>query len=891
MASSRIKGITIELNGDTTKLTDAIKKAEREINNASRSMRDIDKLLKLDPKNTELLTQKQKALTDAIEATKDKLSQEKEALEQLKNGPQTEQTIAQQEALSREIVDTEQHLRSLENEYKQFGSVAQQQAKVAADAMKATGEKIQKAGQGMYDVGSTLTRNVTAPIVAGSAVAIKSYAEVDKTMTLANKTMNNSAEEAKALNDAMKQAAMNSTFGMSDAASAALNFARAGLDASEAAAAMAPAMNLAAGEGGNLDTVSAGLVATINGFNGSFEESARYADVFANACNNSALDVDSLANSMSIAAPVFKSAGYSVEDVAVYMGAMADGGIEANVAANALKTGLARLVSPAKQGKVWLEKLGISVTNADGSMKDSVTVQSELHDAFSKLSESEQLAAASAIFGKNQMANWLTLIGTAPGRIDELNGKVRQVGTTSEMADAMMSGFGGSLEKLKSSTDVAVESFGEALAPTISKLAESLQSAVDWFNSLDDSQKEAIAKAAMVVAAIGPILMVVGKLTIGVGKLVSAVGTLKGAFAAGGIFSGVTKAAGAASAAVGKAASSIASGAASAASAAGSFITADVGATVAAGGAAAGATIGTAIAGGAVAAVGGAEAGKKIGEALFPDDAELYQEYEGISGTFALLGETVTTLGERTAEHARNIWGSVTEAAGLLRERTGEHLLAFEQSTVTATDNVALAWQLLKERTAEHWAEIQASTNEAWEMTKQSVSEKANGIKDEVVNAWQNMKTSVQGVIDSAKQWGTDLMNNIRSGIEAGKARVQSAIESVGASIRARLHFSEPDVGPLSDFNSWMPDMMNQMAQQITAGIPGVTGAIQNVAGNMAAGMKQVDYSAQLAGINQSVQGLNMSGNIVVPVYIGNTKMGQAVATANQLNTYRSGGR
>jgi TP901 family phage tail tape measure protein len=172
----------------------------------------------------------------------------------------------------------------------------------------------------------------------------------------------------------MKEAAANSTFGMSEAATATLNFARAGLDAEQAAAALAPAMNLAAGEGGNLDTVSQGLVATINGFGDSFENTSNYADVFASACNNSALDVDSLSSAMSVAAPIFNAAGYSVNDAALYMGVMANNGIEASVAANSLKTGLARLVSPTSEGAAAMEQLGISVTNADGSMKDSVTI-------------------------------------------------------------------------------------------------------------------------------------------------------------------------------------------------------------------------------------------------------------------------------------------------------------------------------------------------------------------------------------------------------------------------------------------------------------------------------------------------------------------------------------
>lgn len=395
-------------------------------------------------------------------------------------------------------------------------------------AMKRSMKSCQKIGQKISSIGSTLTKTFTLPIVAAATVSVKKFAEVDKTMTLVNATMSNTTEEAQLLDKAMKSAAANSTYGMSDAAEAMRNFARAGLSAEEAAAAIAPAMNLAAGEGGNLETVSAGLVATINGFHGSFDDAAHYADVFANACNNSALDVDSLSGAMSVAAPIFSAAGYAVEDAALYMGVMANNGIDADKAANSLKTGLARLVSPAKDGKEWMDKLGISITNADGSMKDSVTVQAELNQAFAGLSESEQIAAASAIFGKNQMAPWLALINTAPEDVDALSTALQKEGTTADMANQMMSGFGGSLEKLKSSIDVAATSFGQALAPTISKVAEAIQKVVDWFNSLSEEQQQMIAKIALVVAAIGPLLMIIGSVISAVSTLIPVISAVAG---------------------------------------------------------------------------------------------------------------------------------------------------------------------------------------------------------------------------------------------------------------------------------------------------------------------------------------------------------------------------
>ena len=600
MAGGRVKGITIEIGGDTTKLEASLKSVNSEIRNTESKLKDVNKLLKMDPGNTELLSQKYKTLQTEIKATKEKLDTLKEASRQadqaLKDG-----TISQDQydALQREIAETEQSLKSLEQEYKNFGSVQAQQVAAAGEKMKEFGGKVE-------DAGKTLTTHVTLPLVAVGTAGVASFAEVDKTMQLTNKTMNNTAEEAELLNKAMKEAAANSTFGMKDAATATLNFARAGLSAEEAAAALAPAMNLAAGEGGNLDTVSGGLVATINGFHGSFDEAGHYADVFAAACNNSALDVDSLSHAMSVAAPIFSAAGYTVNDAALYMGIMANNGIDADKAANSLKTGLARLISPAKEGYEAMKQLGIEVTNADGSMKDSITIQRELHEAFGKLSESEQIAAASAIFGKNQMAPWLALINTAPEEVDalslELDGASLSIddfskqleasglsldrmkasmeklgvsqkdfddilkasggnaelfaeglweacdkgvsfedvvnalggdldglqtvmnntkGTTDVMAEAMMSGFGGSLEKLKSSIDVLVTSIGEALAPTIQKVADFIQGLVDKFNALTPAQQQTIVQIGLVVAAIGPLLIVVGKVISSIGTIMT----------------------------------------------------------------------------------------------------------------------------------------------------------------------------------------------------------------------------------------------------------------------------------------------------------------------------------------------------------------------------------
>ena len=528
--AGNIKGITIEFQGDTSKLDKSLREVSKSASKIDKELRQVDKALKFNPTSVDLWRQKQTLLTQKITETQRKLDVLKQKQASM-DAAGVDKNSAEYRKLQREIIETESKLKHFKGELRALGNVN----------LRALGEQFKQVGAKMTAVGKDLTTKVTLPLAAVGTVAAKKFAEVDKTMQLTNSTMNNSAAEAELLNKAMKTAAASSTYGMNDAATATLNFARAGLSAEQAASALAPAMALAAGEGGELDTVSAGLVATINGFHGSFDDAAKYADVFANACNNSALDVNSLSTAMSVAAPIFSSAGYSVKDAALYMGVMANNGIEANKAANSLKTGMARLISPSKEGAAMMEKLGISVTNADGSMKDSVQIQKELHDAFGQLSESEQIAAASAIFGKNQMAPWLALINTAPGDVDALSQALDKEGTAMEMQSAMMSGFAGSIEQLKSGLDVLLTSLGEALAPIIQKVVAGLQVLVNWFNNLSPQMQTVIATIGVIVAAIGPVLVILGTIASAIGSIISLVGTLGPALAGlGGVFAALT---------------------------------------------------------------------------------------------------------------------------------------------------------------------------------------------------------------------------------------------------------------------------------------------------------------------------------------------------------------
>lgn len=222
---NRIKGITIEIDGDVSGLQLALSKVDSSLRNTQASLKDVNKLLKLDPKNTELLQQKQVLLTGAIDTTKDRLKQLKEGYSNLK-ADTPEELKEKQNAVKREIIETEQSLESLEKQYKEFGSVAKQQLKAVGDQIKETGEKMQK-------VGNDLTMKLTAPIVALGTIGVSYNAQMEQYRTMFT-TLTGSAEEADKIIQQLQADAQKSPFESSALIQANQYLISAGVSADEA---------------------------------------------------------------------------------------------------------------------------------------------------------------------------------------------------------------------------------------------------------------------------------------------------------------------------------------------------------------------------------------------------------------------------------------------------------------------------------------------------------------------------------------------------------------------------------------------------------------------------------------------------------------------------------
>lgn len=240
----KIRGITIEIGGDTTKLQNSLKQVDSALSNTQGALKDINKLLKLNPGNTELLVQKQENLKKAIEETKNRLRILNDAYKELgKEG--TPEAKAQQEALKREIIDTEGKLKSLKKEYQDFGSVAKQQLNAVGDSLKNIGSK-------MSDVGKDLSMKLTAPILAVGTLGVTYNAQMEQLQVLFT-TLTGSAEEADRVIKNIQADASKSPFDVQTLIKANQYLISAGVSADDARQTILDLGNAIAATGGGND--------------------------------------------------------------------------------------------------------------------------------------------------------------------------------------------------------------------------------------------------------------------------------------------------------------------------------------------------------------------------------------------------------------------------------------------------------------------------------------------------------------------------------------------------------------------------------------------------------------------------------------------------------------
>lgn len=505
MAADRIKGITVEINGDATGLSKSLKDVNTTINQSRQALNDVKRLLKLDPKNTELLEQKQKILATTIEETRNKLDKLKEAeaevQKQFSEGKVSEE---QYNALKREIIDTEQKLKDLEKQAETTG-------KALGTSVQNAGKLIQNLGKTGVEAGKKLTTHVTAPIVGIGKASMDAWNEVDAGLdTIVTKTGASGAalEEMQGI---MKDLAVTipTDFGVAGAAVGEVNtrFGSMGdelQDLSDYFIRFAELNETDVSQ--SVDSVQASMAA----FKLESGDAKNVLDTLNKAGQDTGIQVIELSDEITKNSQKMKDLGFSYSDAAFFLANLSKNGIDSST----VMSGLAKAqANAAKDGKTLRE-----------SLKD---LQKKMKDAGSRTEATQEIMELFGTKAGTQLADAL-----ATGRLsfdsfgeslDAFSGNVKQ---TFEAIQDPPDRLKVAMNALKVSGAELADSAMTTVAPMLERLVEVIRSLTERFNALDEKEKQTIVSLAAVAAAAGPALVVAGSLFASLGKIVGAIGAV-----------------------------------------------------------------------------------------------------------------------------------------------------------------------------------------------------------------------------------------------------------------------------------------------------------------------------------------------------------------------------
>lgn len=736
----------------------------------------------------------------------------------------------------------EAYLKLNIDDFEQNLSAARKQVESVSagfDVMTSVGDK-------MTSVGTKLTLGLTAPVIGLGAACVKTTADFDTTMSKVSAISGATGEDLDALRSKAKEMGEQTKFSASEAGQAFTYMAMAGWDTQQMLDGISGIMNLAAADGLDLATVSDIVTDALTAFGLKASDAGHFADVLAKASSSANTNVSMLGESFKYVAPIAGSMGYSVEDVAVALGLMANSGIKAGQAGTAMRAALTRMAKPTKDAAALMEQYGISLSNSDGSMKSLGEVMTMLRTNMGNLTEAEQIQAATMIFGQEAMSGMLAIINSSDEDFNKLTESIgNAAGTAQEMADTMNDNLSGQLTLLKSQLESLALSFGEMIIPVLRDVVSGLQKVVDWLNSLDEGQRKAIITTALVVAAIGPVIAIIGKVISIVGKVGSVISSLKAMLTA-------------------------------------------LNTSLAATGASLGAILGPILA--VVAAVTLVVAAiKHLWETNEGFRNSVMAIWESLTAKFKEFGDRITdalnALGfnfENFGEAVKWIWDNICNHIGGIvvpvfnSIATAIELVLdliigiFDIFAGVFTGDWERVWNGIKSIFGGIWDAIVGLLGSAVNAIKNTMSNTFNAAKNAVINAFNAMKNGVstaianvkntivnginsavnwlKGLASKAFTWGKDMIDGFVRGIKSAIGKVTDAVKSVANKVKNFLHFSRPDMGPLRDYETWMPDMVDGLSKTLRSASPNLVNRVKSLADSMSDALSGGNYQVALAG-------------------------------------------
>lgn len=318
------------------------------------------------------------------------------------------------------------------------------------------------------------------------------------------------ATEMEQLTAKAKEMGAKTKFSATESAEAFKYMAMAGWKTGDMLNGIEGIMNLAAASGENLGSVSDIVTDALTAMGYSAKDSAHFADVLAAASSNSNTNVGMMGETFKYAAPLAGALGYNIEDLALSIGLMANAGIKSSQAGTSLRSILTRLAKPTKEVDKAMTKYGISITNADGSMKSLREVMENMRTSLQGLPEDEQAAAAAAIGGQEAMSGLLAIINASDEDWDKLSKSIDNCnGASQEMAETMMDNLPGAIETMSG----ALETLGLTIYEKFSKKLQ--EAALTLGNFFDD------VNAALETKGLPGMIEVIGK---GLDSLITKIG-------------------------------------------------------------------------------------------------------------------------------------------------------------------------------------------------------------------------------------------------------------------------------------------------------------------------------------------------------------------------------
>lgn len=400
------------------------------------------------------------------------------------------------------------------------------------EGLKKGGAATKALGEGVTDLGSSMTLGLTVPIVAAGGAAISVAANFDDAMSQVQGALGDASADTEGLRQLALQLGSDTVFSATEAAQAMVELAKGGLtEADIKGGALAASMDLAAAGQLNLADAAETTVQMMGSFGLGAGDATRIANALAGAANASSADVSDLTQAMSQCSAQASLAGWSLEDTAAALALFADHGVKGSDAGTSLKTMLQRLSAPTDQAADAMEAYGLEVRDSNGKMKDITGIADELTGKLGTLSDAERDAALQTIFGSDASRAAAILMQSGSEGLQKYIAATNDATAAETMANAQKGELSWALENMGGAIESASIAFGSALAPAITAVAGVIGNVAEAFASLPSGAQTAIAVVLALVAAVGPLLVVFGSVVAMLPALSEGLLMLGGAFA------------------------------------------------------------------------------------------------------------------------------------------------------------------------------------------------------------------------------------------------------------------------------------------------------------------------------------------------------------------------